>query len=228
MSEKSGRHTLPPEITEIVDRVLDASGLDFVDGRAEVEQELFSHFEDRLAAGSPVDQLIERFGDPVAAGRRIARTRPKAAARNRGEHGRWWMSPMELWDEVRRAARRLGRAPGFAAIVILTLGLGVGANTAIFTVLNAVLLEELPYAEPEQLVRVYENNEENPQLQFIRAPVIAEWIGKKALARVRRPRLLRPPPSWPCSPMIYGPRSTMEPPTSSDERSSSTGPRSRS
>ena len=86
------------------------------------------------------------------------------------------MSPNEWWDEVRRAARRLGRAPGFAAIVILTLGLGVGANTAIFTVLDAVLLEELPYAEPERLVRVYEDNEERPQLQFIRAPVVAEWM----------------------------------------------------
>jgi predicted permease len=175
MSEQTGRDALPPEITEVVERVLDASGLDFVDGRAEVEQELFSHFEDGLAAGSPAHVLIERFGDPLAAGRRIARTRPRAAARNRGEHWRWWMSPRELWDEMRQAARRLGRAPGFTVIVILTLALGVGANTAIFAVLNAVLLEELPYAEPGRLVRVYENNRERPQLQFIRAPVLAEW-----------------------------------------------------
>lgn len=176
MREADEHRALPPDIVEIVARVLDASGLDFVDGRAEVEQELLSHFEDGLASGTAADVLIARFGDPVAAGRRIARTRPRAAARNRGEHGRWWMSPKEWWDEVRRAARRLGRAPGFAAIVILTLGLGVGANTAIFAVLDAVLLEELPYAEPERLVRVYENNEERPQLQFIRAPVVAEWM----------------------------------------------------
>ena len=177
MSDPERRPALPPEITEVVERVLDASNLDFVDGRGEVERELFSHFEDGLAAGTPADLLIQRFGDPVAAGRRIARTRPRAAARNRGEQGRWWMSPKEWWDEVRRAARRLARAPGFAGVVILTLGLGVGANTAIFTVLDAVLLEELPYSEPERLVRVYEFNQERQQRQFIRAPVVTEWMG---------------------------------------------------
>ena len=87
------------------------------------------------------------------------------------------MSPNEWWNEVKRAARRLRRTPGFAALVVLTLALGVGANTAIFAVLDAVLLEDLPYPDPERLVRVYESHEEDPTLlQFLRAPIVAEYM----------------------------------------------------
>jgi predicted permease len=170
------KQELPPEIEQIIREVLRSANLHLVDGVDEVARELRAHFEDGLAAGTPTDELIAKFGDPVVAGARIARTRPKAAARNRGEHGRWWMSPREWWDEVRKAARRLGRAPGFALIVVITLALGVGANTAIFTVLDAVLLEDLPYPEPERLVRVYESSNRDPtMLQFMRAPMVAEY-----------------------------------------------------
>ncbi len=166
---------LPPEVEEIIREVLRSADLHLVDGVDEVARELRAHFEDGLAAGTPADQLIAKFGDPAVAGARIARTRPKAAARNRGEHGRWWMSPREWWDEVRKAARRLGRAPGFATIVVLTLALGVGANTAIFTVLDAVLLEDLPYPEPDRLVRVYENHVDYGDSEFLRGPTMVEW-----------------------------------------------------
>src|SRR5579872_4513120 len=69
---------------------------------------------------------------------------------------------MSAWiDDVRQdvqyALRTLRRAPGFAAVVILTLALGAGANTAIFSVVHAVLLRPLPYKDSYQLVRVYEN-----------------------------------------------------------------------
>jgi len=166
---------LPPEIEQIIREVLESADLHLVDGVDEVARELRAHFEDGLAAGTPMETLIEKFGDPVAAGARIARTRPRAAARNRGEQGRWWMSPSEWWDEIRRATRRLGRAPGFAFIVVLTLALGVGANTAIFTVLDAVLLEDLPYPEPDRLVRVYEDHVQYGSSQFLRAPTMAEY-----------------------------------------------------
>ena len=83
MSEH-GRAALPPEIEEVIADVLEAAALHFVDGRAEVEQELRAHFEDGIAAGSSPDELIRRFGDPIAAGARIRKTMPRAAARNRG------------------------------------------------------------------------------------------------------------------------------------------------
>jgi putative ABC transport system permease protein len=69
-----------------------------------------------------------------------------------------WRSLERLGQDARYALRQLARSLGFAAVTICTLGLGIGATTAMFSVVRAVLLRPLPYSEPHRLFRVSETN----------------------------------------------------------------------
>jgi predicted permease len=84
-----------------------------------------------------------------------------------------------LWQDVRYAARVLAKSPGFVAVVVLSLALGIGANTAVFSVMNAVLPHGLPYEHPEELATIFSTQKGDPaSIDLVPLADVATW--KKA------------------------------------------------
>ena len=136
------------------------------DVRRDVDDELAFHIEERarelatagMDDGAAAEAARRRFG-PVDA---IA-----AACRHIDEHAIREKRRIDMWGDLRQdlryAVRSLAKSPAFSLVALVTLALGIGANTAIFSVIYAVLLRPLPLHQPHRLVFIWSSTDAFPR-----------------------------------------------------------------
>lgn len=143
----------------------------------EVEEELAFHLEMRtrelMERGMSLEEARHtarrRMGDLASLKRTCAELGRK---RDREMRLTQWLE--ELRDDVRFAVRQMWRAPGFTAVAVITLALGIGANSAIFALVDATLLRPLPFPDHERLVMIWERTDASPREQ-VSAVNMLDW-----------------------------------------------------
>jgi hypothetical protein len=125
-------------------------------------------YEDAYAAGVPAEEARARalraldesalLREALAARQPPVRARVAHWARGEEGPGTSWLSPASLAGDARHALRLVLRAPVFSAIAILTFAIGIGVNTAVFNVVNGVLLRPLPYPDADRIAMIWLDN----------------------------------------------------------------------
>lgn len=142
--------------------------------RADVEEEIRFDLDMRAAAlmsegmteADARRQAVAEFGN-LEETRHYCESLDRARQRTDG-HAEW---VAEAWQDARVLCRGMRRAPWFAIVVLITIALGIGANTAVFSVVHSVLLAQLPYREPDRLVRLYGTTHGRPNAKGMLTPV---------------------------------------------------------
>jgi len=136
-----------------------------------------------------LDLLTEDYaqaGVPLEEARRRARLKLGAADATteawRDQQRLRWLE--DLWSDLRYGVRMLRRSPGFSASAVLTLALGIGANTAIFSVVNELLLRPLPYLDAERIVMLWEVTPEGRHQNTTSSINFHGWRNRRLLLRV--------------------------------------------
>lgn len=113
------------------------------------------------------EAALEAFGDRIGIETEVRTLR---GATVKEKHRREWAG--ELLQDVRTAVRGLRRTPGFAVVAVLTLALGIGANSALFSVLRSILLRPLPFPNSEELVQVWADHRQigRPEPEWLSPP----------------------------------------------------------
>ena len=137
---------------------------------ARLDDEFRDHLDrqiaENIAAGMSAEEsryaALRSFGNPA-----LLRDEARAS---------WhWNSGAQLLRDIRYGIRTLRRTPGFASIAILVIGLGIGANVALFTVVRSVLLKPLPFKDPGRLMMLYESGLKEDTNNVVAGGVYKEW-----------------------------------------------------